>query len=143
VGFLDKLKDKAKEVKEKAVETVDEHSPQIKGGISKAGDFVDKKTKGKYADKIAKGTRQAEAAVDKIKADDPHADVTPTPPHHAGPAAGVSDSTESSAAGVSGTVTDEPIVEEPAMTQPPTEPATPPPGSDPGEPGTPPPSPTP
>jgi MT0933-like antitoxin protein len=64
MGFLDKLKLKANEVKEKAVEAVDEHGPQIKGGIEKAGTFVDKKTKGKYSDKIAKGTQKAGEAVE-------------------------------------------------------------------------------
>jgi antitoxin protein of toxin-antitoxin system len=96
MGFLDKLKgtakevqEKAKEVKEKAVETIDEKSPQIKGGINKAGEFVDKKTKGKYSDKIAKGTQQAGAAVDKIKAEDagPEGTTPPktTPPSTDGP----------------------------------------------------------
>lgn len=77
MGFLDKLKVKATEVKEKAVEAVDDHGPQIKGGIEKAGTFVDKKTKGKYSDKIAKGTKKAEEAVDKIDKD---ADKGPRPP---------------------------------------------------------------
>jgi hypothetical protein len=82
MGFLDKLKSKASEVKEKAVEVVDERGPQIKGGIEKAGDFVDKKTKGKYSDKIAKGTKKAEEAIDKIDkdADTPTADQPPSPP---------------------------------------------------------------
>ena len=82
MGFLDKLKLKANEVKEKAVEAVDDHGPQIKGGIEKAGTFVDKKTKGKYSDKIAKGTKKAEEAVDKIDKDGAAKpdSASPTPP---------------------------------------------------------------
>lgn len=92
MGFLDKLKLKATEVKEKAVGAVDEHGPQIKDGIEKAGTFVDKKTKGKYSDKIAKGTKKAEDAVDKIDKDgvrdtDKPA-ANPTPPPAPGPGAG-------------------------------------------------------
>src|SRR5581483_9452682 len=82
MGFLDKLKVKANEVKEKAVEAVDEHGPQIKGGISKAGEFVDKKTKGKYSDKIAKGTSQASAAVDKMAREDEKPSTTSHAHHH-------------------------------------------------------------
>lgn len=82
MGFLDKVKDTAKVAKDKAVDVVDDHGPQIKQGIHKAGDFVDKKTKGKYSDKIAKGTQQADVAVDKIaaseKSDQP-AKPTPSP----------------------------------------------------------------
>jgi hypothetical protein len=88
MGFLDKLKDKAKEAKDKAVEVVDDHGPQIKDGIHKAGDFVDKKTKGKYTDKIAKGTSQAGAAVDKMHttANDSDAPATPITPSTTPPA---------------------------------------------------------
>jgi hypothetical protein len=67
MGFLDKLKIKANEVKEKAVGAVDEHGPQIKGGIEKAGSMIDKKTKGKYSDKIAKGTQKAGEAVEGVR----------------------------------------------------------------------------
>ena len=80
MGFLDKLKTTAYQAKDKAVEAVDEHAPQIKGGIGKAGEFVDKKTKGKYSDKIAKGTQQATAAVDKIKAEEHKTPPPPPPP---------------------------------------------------------------
>ena len=80
--FLDKLKVKANEAKDKATEMVDDHAPQIKNGIGKAGAYVDKKTKGKYADKIAKGTKTAEQAVDKLdRKPDPSAKPTkPTKP---------------------------------------------------------------
>ncbi len=67
MGFLDKFKDIAMEAKDKAVVVVDDHSPQIKEGIGKAGTYVDKKTKGKYSDKIATGTKKASEVVDKVE----------------------------------------------------------------------------
>ena len=69
MGFLDKLKSTANDVKVKAVEAVDGHGSQIKDGIDKAGAFVDQKTKGKYSDKIAMGTKKAGEAVVKIDKD--------------------------------------------------------------------------
>lgn len=89
MGFMDKLKAKAVEVKEKAVEAVDEHGPQIKEGIGKAGSMIDKKTKGKYSDKIAMGTKKAEEAVDKSSAPTPGGEhVTPPVPPPSTPAPG-------------------------------------------------------
>ncbi len=64
MGFLDRLKGTANIAKEKAAEAVDQHGPQIKEGIGKAGGYLDKKTKGKYSDKIAQGTQKAGEAVD-------------------------------------------------------------------------------
>ena len=78
MGFLDKLKGTANMAKEKAAEAIDQHGPQIKDGIGKAGDLVDKKTKGKYSDKIAKGTSKANEALDKQSKSSP--DETATPP---------------------------------------------------------------
>ena len=65
MGFLDKLKDTANEVKLKAVEAVDGHGHQIKDGIEKAGTFVDQKTKGKYSDKVGKAKDAAKKAINE------------------------------------------------------------------------------
>lgn len=59
MGFLDKLKGKAKQA-------VDEHGDQISSGIDKAGAMIDKRTKGKYSDKINTGTGKAKDALDKL-----------------------------------------------------------------------------
>ena len=59
MGFLDKLKSKATEV-------VDKHGEQIAEGMDKAAGVVDKKTKGKYSDKIATGNQKAKDALDKL-----------------------------------------------------------------------------
>ncbi len=93
MGFLDKLKETANMAKEKATEAVDQHGPQIKDGIGKAGGYLDKKTKGKYSDKIATGTQKAGEAVDNAnKSEEPSgtpmapAPLPPEPHLHEPPA---------------------------------------------------------
>lgn len=78
MGFLDKVKTQASDLKDKAVDAVDKNSDKIHSGLDKAGDFVDKTTKGKFTGKINAAKSKAEAGLDKIehKSDD----VTPEPP---------------------------------------------------------------
>jgi hypothetical protein len=59
MGFADKFKD----VVDKGKDAVSKNSDKIGGAVDKAGDFVDKKTKGKYSDKIEKGTSAAKKAI--------------------------------------------------------------------------------
>jgi hypothetical protein len=59
VGLLDAFKKQAEDV-------VRGHGSQIKAGIGKAADFADKKTSGKYRDKIELGKRKAHEVVDRI-----------------------------------------------------------------------------
>lgn len=59
MGFLDKFKTKA-------VEAVDQHGDTVKGGLNKAGEFIDKKTGGQYTDKINTGKRKVEGSLDKL-----------------------------------------------------------------------------
>lgn len=66
MGFSDKLKSAVGQARVKATEAVDKHGDKIAGGIDKAGAFADKKTKGKYSDKIAKGTVKAKEGLDKL-----------------------------------------------------------------------------
>jgi hypothetical protein len=72
MGILDRLKGQASGIKQKATEVVDKNSDKIHAGIDKAGDFVDKKTKGKYSEKIEKAKGAAEKGLDKLdnKSDD-------------------------------------------------------------------------
>lgn len=58
MGLLDDLKGKAQQV-------IGGNEEAIKGGIEKAGDFVDSKTGGKHADKIDAVQRGASDFVDK------------------------------------------------------------------------------
>jgi antitoxin protein of toxin-antitoxin system len=69
-GFLDKAKDFAKGLSGKAKTTVGENQEKIDGGIDKAADFVDEKTKRKYTEKIEKAQGAAHRAVEKIGGDD-------------------------------------------------------------------------
>jgi hypothetical protein len=66
--FIDKAKDLAKDLTEKAREAVTDHADTIEGGIDKAAKFVDEKTKGKYADKIETVQAKAHEAVEKLAA---------------------------------------------------------------------------
>jgi hypothetical protein len=66
MGILDRLKGQASEIKHKATGVVDKNSDKIQSGIEKAGDFVDKKTKGKYTEKIDKAKGAAENSLDKL-----------------------------------------------------------------------------
>jgi hypothetical protein len=53
-------------LKKKATKAVDEHGDQIASGIDKAAGIADKKTGGKYSDKIDKGAAGAKDALDKL-----------------------------------------------------------------------------
>ena len=59
MGFLDKLK-------KQATKAVDDHGDKVAQGIDKAAGVVDKKTKGKYTDKIETGRGKAKDALDKL-----------------------------------------------------------------------------
>ena len=59
MGFLDKLKG----VTSKAV---DQHGDKISKGVSRAGDLIDKKTGGKYTDKIKQGEQQVDDSLDSL-----------------------------------------------------------------------------
>jgi len=60
------LRDKLTGLREQAQEAVAEHKDQIQGAMETAGAAVDKKTRGKYTDKIAKYGQKASDAVDKF-----------------------------------------------------------------------------
>jgi hypothetical protein len=59
MSFLDKLK-------KQATKAVDDHGEKVADGIDKAAGMVDKKTKGKYTDKIETGRGKAKEALDKL-----------------------------------------------------------------------------
>ncbi|MCW2786840.1 MAG: hypothetical protein JWP74_3357 [Marmoricola sp.] len=59
MGFLD-------DAKSKLTKAVDDHGGQIASGLDKAGQLVDKKTKGKYTDKIHTGIGKAKDGLDKL-----------------------------------------------------------------------------
>ena len=59
MGFLD-------DAKKKLEDAVDKHGDKIAEGLDKAGDLVDKQTKGKYSDKIEGGVAKAKDTLDGL-----------------------------------------------------------------------------
>lgn len=66
MGFLDKFKGRAEEVKKKASGLAAEHGDKIDQGIDKAADMASKATKGKYDDKIDGAAGKAKNAVEDL-----------------------------------------------------------------------------
>ncbi|MDO5676637.1 MAG: antitoxin [Propionibacteriaceae bacterium] len=60
MGLFDKIGDLAKQ-----------HEDKIEQGIEQAGDFVDEKTGGKYADKVDQAQDLANEQLDKLTGDQP------------------------------------------------------------------------
>jgi MT0933-like antitoxin protein len=60
------LKDKIAGLREQAQEAVAEHKEQIQDAMETAGAAVDRKTHGKYTDKIAKYGEKATTAVENF-----------------------------------------------------------------------------
>lgn len=54
MSIFDELKGKAEGLKEKAGELLHEHSDKVGGAIDNAGDFIDEKTGGKFAEHVDK-----------------------------------------------------------------------------------------
>ena len=66
MSFLDKLKKKAPELKEKAAELAATQNDKIDQGIDKAAGLASKATKGKYDAKIDTAASKAKDAADKL-----------------------------------------------------------------------------
>ncbi|MFI9274796.1 antitoxin [Kitasatospora sp. NPDC052896] len=64
MGLMDEIKGKAEELKKQASHLAGQHHAKIDEMVDKAGDAIDKATKGKYSDKIAHGTEKAKDTVD-------------------------------------------------------------------------------
>lgn len=60
------LFDAAKDAAAKGKDLAREHSDQVQDGIEKAGDLVDDKTGGKYADKVDKAQEFASDRAEKL-----------------------------------------------------------------------------
>jgi MT0933-like antitoxin protein len=56
---------------DRARDALSEHSEQVGAAIDKAGDFVDEKTEGKYAEQVDKGQDMARDQLADMNADDP------------------------------------------------------------------------
>ncbi|MGO4662805.1 antitoxin [Terrabacter sp. 2TAF16] len=63
MGVFDNMKDRASEL-------VDQHGDQVGDGVDKAGDLVDEKTGGQYADKVDQGQDGLKNALDGLDGQD-------------------------------------------------------------------------
>ena len=63
MGVFDNMKDKVSEL-------VDQHGDQVGDGVDKAGDLVDEKTGGQYADKVDQGQDGLRNALDGLDGQD-------------------------------------------------------------------------
>lgn len=66
MGFLDKFKSHADELKVKAVDLAGQHGDKIDAGLDKAADLAKKATKGKFEDQIDSAAVKAKEAADKL-----------------------------------------------------------------------------
>lgn len=73
------LRDKLTGLRDQAQETVAVHKDQIQNAMETAGEAVDRKTHGKYTDKIAKYGQKATDAVENFSGQAP-GEATPEPP---------------------------------------------------------------
>ena len=56
---------------DKAKDALSGHSEQVAAAVDKAGDFVDDKTEGKYAEQVDKGQDMARDKLADMNADEP------------------------------------------------------------------------
>ncbi|MYS89866.1 MULTISPECIES: antitoxin [Streptomyces] len=82
MGLLDNVKAKLGPAKGKVSDLAQRHEDKIQHGLDKAAQVVDKRTKGKYSDRIQSGTGKAKGAMDRLahKGDSGADAGGPTPP---------------------------------------------------------------
>ena len=71
MSFIDDIKGEAEGLVDQAKGLVGSNEQAIHDGIEKAGDFIDDKTGGKFADGVDKVQGAASGLVDKLKGDQP------------------------------------------------------------------------
>ncbi|MFF0117237.1 antitoxin [Streptomyces prasinus] len=81
MGLLDNMKARLGPAKEKVSDLAQQHGGKIQHGLDKAAKTADARTKGKYSDKIQKGTGRAKNAMDRLAhKNDPGPDTGGTTP---------------------------------------------------------------
>ena len=80
MSFLDSLKAKLSPAKDRVSDLAQQHGGKIGNGLDKAARTVDRKTKGKYSDKIESGTGKAKVALERMSHKDGGTGTPPTPP---------------------------------------------------------------
>ncbi len=66
MGIFDEIKDKAEELKDKASELIKGHEDEVDGAIDKAGDVVDEKTGGQFAEHVDTAQEKAKEVADGL-----------------------------------------------------------------------------
>jgi len=66
LSFIDDIKGKAEGLVDQAEGLIAKNEAAIKDGIEKAGDFIDEKTGGKFADKVDSVQNAASGLTDKL-----------------------------------------------------------------------------
>ncbi|MER7896382.1 antitoxin [Streptomyces sp. NPDC096046] len=66
MGLLDNVKAKLGPAKGKVSDLAQRHEGKIHHGLDKAAQAVDKRTKGKYSDRIQSGTGRAKGAMERL-----------------------------------------------------------------------------
>lgn len=66
MSFIDDIKGKAEGLVDQAEGLIAKNEAAIKDGIEKAGDFIDEKTGGKFADKVDSVQNAASGLTDKL-----------------------------------------------------------------------------
>ncbi|MFD1214041.1 antitoxin [Arthrobacter sp. GCM10027362] len=82
MSVFDELKGKAGQLKDKAGDLVGGNAGKLKGAVGNVGGFIDKKTGGKYADKVNHLQAKASELIDKAernRRDEPPAPSGGTP----------------------------------------------------------------
>lgn len=64
-------------IKDKVTELVDQHGDKAGGGVDKAGDMIDEKTGGRYADKVDMGQDKIKDGLDGLDGQDDDIPNTP------------------------------------------------------------------
>ncbi len=68
MSFADKAKKAMEQAKDKAADLAVQHGDKVDRAVDKAGDVVDRRTKGKYAGQVDKAQSAAKGAADKLAA---------------------------------------------------------------------------
>lgn len=70
MAFLDELKGKAGEFKDKAAQAAEGGAEKLRGAVDGVGDFVDEKTGGKYSEQVNHLQDSANGLLDKAGGSD-------------------------------------------------------------------------
>lgn len=80
MGFADKARKALEDAKEQAGRLAAEHGHKVDGVVDKAGDALDRKTKGKYAAQVDKAQSAAKGATDRLAEEHRRTQRRPTDP---------------------------------------------------------------